>query len=138
MIVFADSSAYIAYYNKRDKNHNKALSFVKKIRDRDFGPVIIYTSDYVFDEVITAILILTKNKDLAIKIGESIKASKITKIIKVDEEVFQKAWETFKEYKDKLWSFTDCTSFAIMEKMNIKTAFTFDKHYNQAGFNTIP
>jgi len=138
MIVFADSSAYIAYYNKRDKNHNKALSFVKKIRDREFGPVIIYTSDYVFDEVITAILILTKNKDLAIKIGESIKASKITKIIKVDEEIFQKAWETFKEYKDKLWSFTDCTSFAIMEKMNIKTAFTFDKHYNQAGFNTIP
>ncbi len=138
MIVFADSSAYIAYYNKRDKNHNKALSFVKKIRDREFGPVIIYTSDYVFDEVITAILILTKNKDLAIKIGESIKKSKITKIIKVDEEIFQKAWETFKEYKDKLWSFTDCTSFAIMEKMNIKTAFTFDKHYNQAGFNTIP
>jgi len=138
MIVFADSSAYIAYYNKRDKNHNKALSFVKKIRDREFGPVIIYTSDYVFDEVITAILILTKNKDLAIKIGESIKASKITKIIKVNEEIFQKAWETFKEYKDKLWSFTDCTSFAIMEKMNIKTAFTFDKHYNQAGFNTIP
>jgi len=138
MIVFADSSAYIAYYNKRDKNHNKALSFVKKIRDREFGPVIIYTSDYVFDEVITAILILTKNKDLAIKIGESIKASKITKIIKVDEEIFQKAWETFKEYKDKLWSFTDCTSFAIMEKMNIKTAFTFNKHYKQAGFNTIP
>ena len=138
MIVFADSSAYIAYYNKRDKNHNKAISFIKKIRNRDFGPVIIYTSDYVFDEVITAILILTKNKDLAIKIGESIKKSKITKIIKVDEEVFQKAWETFKEYKDKLWSFTDCTSFAIMEKMNIKTAFTFNKHYKQAGFNTIP
>jgi len=138
MIVFADSSAYIAYYNKRDKNHNKAISFIKKIRNRDFGPVIIYTSDYVFDEVITAILILTKNKDLAIKIGESIKKSKITKIIKVDEEIFQKAWETFKEYKDKLWSFTDCTSFAIMEKMNIKTVFTFDKHYKQAGFNTIP
>lgn len=138
MIIFADSSAYIAYYNKRDKNHNKAVSLVKKIRNREFGPVIIYTSDYVFDEVVTTVLLLTKNKDLAIKIGESIKASKITKIIKVDEEIFPKAWEIFKKHRDKFWSFTDCTSFAIMEKMNIKTAFTFDKHYIQAGFNTIP
>ncbi|RLE66049.1 MAG: hypothetical protein DRJ47_03380 [Thermoprotei archaeon] len=64
--------------------------------------------------------------------------SKITKIIKVDEEIFHRAWEIFKEQRDKLWSFTDCTSFAIMEKMNIKTASTFDKHYKQAGFNTIP
>ncbi len=138
MMIFADSSAYIAYYNKRDKNHNKAVSLVKKIRNREFGPVIIYTSDYVFDEVVTTVLLLTKNKDLAIKIGEFIKASKITKIIKVDEEIFHKAWEIFKKRRDKFWSFTDCTSFAIMEKMNIKTAFTFDKHYIQAGFNTIP
>ena len=138
MIIFADSSAYIAYYNKRDKNHNKAISLVKKIKEREFGPVIIYTSDYVFDEVITVVLVLTKNKDLAIKIGESIKASKITKIVKIDEEIFHRAWEIFKKHRDKLWSFTDCTSFAIMKKMNIKTALTFDKHYKQAGFNTIP
>ena len=138
MILFTDSSAYIAYYNKRDKNHNKAVSLVKRIRNGEFGPVIIYTSDYVFDEVVTTILILTKNKDLAIRIGETIKSSKITKIIKVNNEIFQRAWDIFKRYRDKLWSFTDCTSFVIMRKMNIKTAFTFDKHYKQAGFNTIP
>ena len=83
-------------------------------------------------------LILTRNKDLAVKIGESIKTSKITRIIKVDEEIFHKAWEIFRKHRDKHWGFTDCTSFAIMEKMNIKTAFTFDKHYKQAGFNTLP
>lgn len=76
-------------------NVHKAVSFVEKIRNREFGSVIIYTSDYVFDEAVTAVLILTKNKDLAIKIGESIKASKITRIIKVDEEIFNKAWEIF-------------------------------------------
>jgi len=138
MILFADSSAYIAYYNKRDRNHNKAISLVKRIRSGEFGSVIIYTSDYVFDEVVTTILILTRNKDLAIKIGEAIRSSRITKIVKVDNEIFQKAWDMFKKYRDKLWSFTDCTSFVIMRKMNIKTAFTFDKHYKQAGFNTIP
>ncbi len=137
-MIFVDSSAYIAYYNKRDKNHEAAVSFVKKIRDREFGPVIIYTSDYVFDEVVTAVLVLTRSKDLAISVGESIKESKITRIIKVDEEIFHKAWEIFREYKDKFWSFTDCTSFAIMEKMDIRTAFTFDEHYRQAGFNTVP
>lgn len=117
MIIFAGSSAYIAYYNKRDKNHGKAVSLVRRIRDREFGPTIIYTPDYLFDEITTAILVLTKDKDLAIKIGESIRTSKITKIVKVDEGIFDRAWEIFKQYKDKRWSFTDCTSFAIMEKL---------------------
>jgi len=138
MIIFIDSSAYIAYYNKRDRNHNKAVSLIKRIRDGELGPIIIYTSDYIFDEVLTTVLILTKDKNLAVKVGESIKTSKITKIVKIDEEIFNKAWEIFKKYKDKLWSFTDCTSFVIMKKIKIKTAFTFDKHYKQAGFNIIP
>lgn len=91
MIIFIDSSAYIAYYNKRDRNHNKAVSLIKRIRDGELGPIIIYTSDYIFDEVLTTVLILTKDKNLAVKVGESIKTSKITKIVKIDEEIFNKA-----------------------------------------------
>ena len=36
MILFADSSAYIAYYNKRDRNHARAVSLVERIRKREF------------------------------------------------------------------------------------------------------
>jgi len=138
MKIFIDSSAYIAYYNKRDENHEKAKNFLDKIRSKEISPIIFYTSDYIFDEVLTTIITLTGRKDLAIKVGNTILSSKITKIIKVDSKIFNEAWELFKKYKDKTWSFTDCTSFIIMKINNIKRAFTFDEHYKQAGYITIP
>jgi len=41
-------------------------------------------------------------------------------------------------YNDKDFSFTDCTSFALMERLKIKTAFSFDAHFTQYGFIRIP
>ena len=32
------------------------------------------------------------------------------------------------------WSLTDCTSFVIMEQMEISEALTPDRHFEQAGF----
>lgn len=32
----------------------------------------------------------------------------------------------------------DCTSFALMERLKIKTAFSFDAHFTQYGFIRIP
>ena len=50
-----------------------------------------------------------------------------------------KAWEIFVQYEDKGFSFTDCTSFAIMERLKIDTAFVFDDHFIQYGkFIVIP
>jgi predicted nucleic acid-binding protein len=37
----------------------------------------------------------------------------------------------------KEFSFTDCTSFALMERMRITTAFAFDIHFHQYGRFTI-
>jgi predicted nucleic acid-binding protein len=43
------------------------------------------------------------------------------------------AWETFRQFDDKSWSFTDCTSKVVMEQLNIKVAFAFDHHFQQFG-----
>lgn len=138
MKLFIDSSAYIAFYNERDEKHHEAEKFIEEIKNGVFGPVIFYTTDCIFDEVVTSILLLTKRKDLAIKVGEAIISSKVTRIVKVDDTTFKNAWDMFIKFKDKLWSFTDCTSFALMKRYKLATAFTFDEHYRQAGFKTLP
>jgi uncharacterized protein len=55
-----------------------------------------------------------------------------------DEQLFSEGVEIFKRHSDKEWSLTDCISFATMKRLKINTAFTFDVHFRQAGFNTIP
>jgi hypothetical protein len=138
MKLFIDSSAYIAFYNERDEKHREAEGFMNEVKKGVFGPVIFYTTDYVFDETVTSVISFTGRKDLALNAGEAIVSSKITRMIKVDYEAFKDAWDLFKKFKDKLWSFTDCTSFTLMKRHRLVTAFTFDEHYRQAGFKKLP
>jgi len=52
--------------------------------------------------------------------------------------VFEAAWSLFLDRADKRWSFTDCTSFVLMENLGIRKAVTFDGNFRQAGFAMFP
>ena len=45
----------------------------------------------------------------------------------------RQAWKIFRDFADKEWSFTDCTSKVAMEKLGITKAFAFDQHFRQFG-----
>jgi predicted nucleic acid-binding protein len=51
----------------------------------------------------------------------------------VTPELIEKAWKLFKDYSDHAFSFTDCTSFALMEHLRLKQAFSFDAHFREYG-----
>ncbi|MDH5769426.1 MAG: PIN domain-containing protein, partial [Nitrospirota bacterium] len=70
----------------------------------------------------------------AIIFGDSLLRSRISRIVDVTEEDRLKAWEIFKKYEDKEFSFTDCTSFALMKNLRLQKSFTFDEHFRQMGF----
>ena len=55
-------------------------------------------------------------------------------IITVNEDIEKRAWVIFKKYQDQPFSYTDCTSFAVMERHKLKTAFAFDTHFEIFGF----
>jgi len=44
-----------------------------------------------------------------------------------------RAWEIFATYQDKGWSFTDCVSRAVIDRLGLATAFAFDEHFRQFG-----
>ncbi len=47
----------------------------------------------------------------------------------------KRSWNVFEQYNiDKLWSFTDCTSYVIMKDIDITEVFEFDHHFEQMGF----
>ena len=69
---------------------------------------------------------------------EDIEASSTVRVLWVNVEDEARAWKIFKTHKDKTYSFTDCTSFALMEKNVIKNAFAYDRHFAQYGLNKLP
>jgi uncharacterized protein len=52
-------------------------------------------------------------------------------LISIDE--IHAAWQTFLQFHDRQWSFTDCTSKVVIDKLGLKAAFSFDHHFRQFG-----
>lgn len=46
-------------------------------------------------------------------------------------------WMAFR-YRDKRFSFTDCTSFVVMQELKIARALSTDAHFRQMGFQAVP
>ena len=134
-MIFVDTSAFLALENRRDFYHSKALLF--KDTCLKTGQSLI-TSDYVLDESYT-IIRLRAGHTIAVQFGESLRKSQFIRIEHIIPEIIEEAWRLFKKFEDHDFSFTDCTSFALMERLNISNAFTFDAHFQEYGrFNVRP
>jgi predicted nucleic acid-binding protein len=48
------------------------------------------------------------------------------------------AWALFLARPDKLYSFTDCTSFVVMRRLGISEAVAVDADFRREGFDSIP
>jgi predicted nucleic acid-binding protein len=45
--------------------------------------------------------------------------------------------DLFEKFADQEVSFTDCVSFALMRENGIQTVFSFDAHFERAGFKKL-
>ena len=137
MRMFMDTSALIALEDRDDRNHSAALEYRERLREGKTSFRSLYTSNYVMDETLT-LLRLHLGHRVAVSFGESVKSSKAVKVLWIDSESDAVAWKIFRAHEDKDFSYTDCTSFALMEREAISSAFAFDKHFTQYGLKTLP
>lgn len=131
-MIFVDSNALIAIRNVNHPLHQKALFISRNLAQQREN---LITTNIVISEAIT-ILAMSVNKALAIQFGEEINSQRLP-IVYIDQRYHQKAWEIFKQVKDKNVSFFDCTSFAVMRDLEIQKAFSFDKDFQTCGFETL-
>lgn len=138
MQVFVDASAYIAIRNKNDSNHKKAQGLSQKLFQK--GAEFV-TSNIVIYEVYT-ILSMKVNKVTAVGFHDEILEENLP-IIYMTEGLEDEAWRVFAEEKSKNVGFFDCTSFAIIKNLQIKSVFSFDNDFKRfcsrenIGFNSI-
>ena len=136
MKIFLDTSALIAYYNVDDVHHGEASRVFERIRRGEIPFTEFFVTDFVFDETVTFMECVLNEHELAVSVGEALLTSPFTTVLRTDEKLFHEVWDFFKENTG--YSFTDCSSFSAMREHGITHAFTFDKHFKDAGFQTIP
>ena len=131
-MIFVDTGAWVALFVPADVLHDEARSWHRENRDR------LITSDYVVDEVLT--LIKTRfSVQAAIQAGRWLVNEEFSELVHLSQEDVKQAWKILRSHQDKQWSFTDCTSFVLMQRLKISTAFAFDKHFSQMrGIHRVP
>jgi len=131
-IIFIDTSAFIALRDSKDINHTRAKNFLKEIKKKK---ATLFTTNFIFDEVYTY---FSRFHDVAVEMGEYIRNSPGVVVyyrITADDENY--AWKIAKSYRDKTFSFTDCTSFSICERLEIKNVFAFDDYFRQYAKSSV-
>jgi predicted nucleic acid-binding protein len=128
--LFIDTSWYKAIIDPKDDFHKIAIDQFEEFRTQK---VFFITTNFVIDESLTLIRtrcgLATALKFSDMLVGIS-KAQKIVRVTELDEK---EAWNWFSRDWSKL-SFTDCTSFAVMNRLDVIDVATFDQHFAKAGF----
>jgi len=138
--VFVDTWAWLALSNRKDVHHELARKSYEEIKTAGYRLV---TSDYVLDEVITALfrnVIFGSAVQFIESLFDAIERNQI-KLERITEARFETAWSLRKKYQDKPdISFTDLTSFVLMQELVINTVFTGDAHFERVnlGFEILP
>lgn len=126
--VFYDTSAWIAVYDEDNADHEEAALRHGRI---SVEHRLIVTSNFVFAETHAYFSRFPRE---ALQIGEAIRSSRIISYQRVTAEDEERAWAILKKYyKDRDFSFCDTTSFAVIERLKIPFALSFDRHFRQFG-----
>lgn len=126
MSVFVDTGAWYAAVVPGDPRHGATLAWI-----RQNDPQLL-TTDFVIDETLT--LLRSRGEKLrAVALGRRLLDLGGVAIHVITGDEFREAWALFRDNPERGWSFTDCTSRVVMERLHIKQALSFDEHFREFG-----
>ncbi len=130
MMVFADTSYYLALHNARDEHHEAALGHAHASRGE------VATTEFVLAEVGNA-LSNRLQRALFVALSDGLLSDPLTLVVPASSDEFRRGLALFRSFPDKDWSIVDCISFAVMKRLRIREALTADRHFEQAGFRAL-
>ena len=134
MRIFVDTGAWVAIADKNDQYAKIATKFYT---DLVLQRSNLFTSNLVLVETFN-LLSRTIGSKSTTKFGDALKTNVFLTVESITLVDWERGWKIFGKYDDKDFSFTDCTSFALMERLKVKSAFSFDVHFRQYGFTVFP
>lgn len=131
MIVFIDTSAFLAVLDAGDANHAAAKALWEKMITA--GDVLL-CHNYILVE--TSALASRRLGIEAVRAFES-DIVPILRIEWVTRNIHNAAVGALLVAARRTLSLVDCVSFEVMRRSEIQTVFTFDRHFREYGYETI-
>lgn len=128
--MFVDTSAWYAAYVANAPHHAAAKSLLAAAASR------LITTDQILAESLT-LLRARGEYARAIRLGRDLLAGGIAQVIQLTPDDLGKAFVIFSTYPDQAWSFVDCTSFVVMQRMDVRDALSLDAHFRQMPGITV-
>ena len=131
--AFVDSSGWYALIDRRDGAHQRAASEVKRLIA---GGSRLVTTDYVIDESCT-LARFRSGSAAASRLLDVLDQTVALAIEWIGPDRFDLARRLFRKHLDQGFSFTDCTSFVVMQELGIVEAVTTDAHFRVRGLRPL-
>jgi predicted nucleic acid-binding protein len=134
--VFVDTWAWYALADATDAEHARAQATNDRLLNE--GDVFV-TTNFVLAEAITLIRYHLHHA-AAVRFHQLLQqmvAGGLVEVVRISEEHEASAWAIFEKYSDQKFSYTDCTSFAVMQELHLTDVFTGDHHFSILGFMPI-
>ena len=126
--VLIDTGAYFALFDLDDANHTQAVAVGDEIVSQGWRVLI---TNYILAET-HALLLNRLSHPIATQFLRDMEQT-TARVEWVTPADVQRARAIIYQYDDKRFSLTDATSFAVMERLRIVDAFTFDRNFTQYG-----
>lgn len=124
---FVDTSFWVALQFQRDAHHHEALALWSDQTQA------IATTNHVLGETFTFL-----NRRLghvaAWDFADAALGSPRLTTHHVEETIEREAWDWLRRHDERVYSFVDATSFALMRRLRIAEALAFDGDFTAAGF----
>ncbi len=131
-MVFVDSSAFLAQVNVLDQFHGKSRETWLDLLQRD---VRLVCNNYVLLE---SIAIMQSRHGLDVLCRFQNQMMPHINVQWLTESEHTDTMLTILSANRRRLSLVDCSAFATMRRLGIRTAFTFDTHFAEQGFEVIP
>jgi predicted nucleic acid-binding protein len=130
-VVFIDTVALIATWNDSDQWHATAARVYAELRA---SRTEFVTTRYVLLECGNAAARTPIRKEVSALLAS---LTKTNRLISPTEDDWNKAWAAYDRGEAGEAGIVDQVSFVVMRRLGISKAFTNDRHFTAAGFETL-
>jgi predicted nucleic acid-binding protein len=131
--IFLDTSYAVALSSHTDENHNRAVELAEECEASNTHFV---TTRAILLEIGNA-LSKVRYRTAAVRLLTALENDPNIEIVPASNDLYQRAFETYRDRLDKEWGLIDCMSFVVMSDHGLTEALTADNHFRQAGFHAL-